>query len=270
MKYFYEHIDLKRKVCVILILPLTIPCCEPTNHMCINGLFIDFYHYYKSTAYAHILLLLCILHCTYLYQHASIYETLNQRLLIVIYCIIQQYLPTYYYSMICATFSLMSGQSLFTNCFHISSLIILLFSLLYMIFDHTTCIKLSYVGHVNFHSYNLSDSLIVVAHIPITSLLLIPESLIHCIKQQLFIFYKQYKTTCKVGIFYHDFITIVGIYDITMNYIFVYEYSLIILTNVMNLTNTNFLHPRLDTCKSTLFMFTCYQCDQWLQYKFSH
>ena len=255
MKYFYEHIDLKRKVCVILILPLTIPYCEPTNPMCINGLFIDFYHYYKSTAYAHILLLLCILHCTYLYQHASIYETLNQRLLIVIYCIIQQYLPTYYYSMICATFSLMSGQSLFTNCFHISSLIILLFSLLYMIFDHTTCIKLSYVGHVNFHSYNLSDSLIVVAHIPITSLLLIPESLIHCIKQQLFIFYKQYKTTCKVGIFYHDFITIVGIYDITMNYIFVYEYSLIILTNVMNLTNTNFLHPRLDTCKSTLFMY---------------
>ena len=39
-----------------------------------------------------------------------------------------------------------------------------------------------------------------------------------------------------------------------MNYIFVYEYSLIILINVMNLTNTNFLHPRLDTCKYTLFM----------------
>ena len=67
-----------------------------------------------------------------------------------------------------------------------------------MIFDHTTCIKLSYVGHANFHSYNLSDSLIVVAHIPITSLLLIPECLIHCIKQQLFIFDKQYKTACKV------------------------------------------------------------------------
>ena len=253
MKYFYEHIDLKRKVCVILI--LTIPCCEPTNHMCNNGLFIDFYHYYKSTAYAHNLLLLCILHCTHLYQHAYIYETLNQRLLIVIYCIIQQYVPAYYYSMICATFSLISDQSLFTNCFHISSLIILLFSLLSMIFDHTTCITLSYVGHVNFHSYNLSDSLIVVAHIPITSLVLIPESLIHCIKQQLFIFDKQYKTACKVGIFYHDFITIVGIYDIKMNYIFVYEYSLIILINVMNLTNTNFLHPRLDTCISTLFMY---------------
>ena len=252
MKYFYEHIDLKRKVCVILI--LTIPCCEPTNHMCNNGLFIDFYHYYKSTAYAHNLLRLCILHCTHLYQYVYIYETLNQRLLIVIYCIIQQYVPAYYYSMICATFSLISGQSLFTNCFHISSLIILLFSLLSMIFNHTTCITLSYVGHVNFHSYNLSDSLIVVAHIPITSLLLIPECLIHCIKQQLFIFDKQYKTACKVGIFYHDFITIVGIYDITMNYIFVYEYSLIILINVMNLTNTNFLHPRLDTCKSTLFI----------------
>ena len=124
-----------------------------------------------------------------------------------------------------------------------------------MIFDHTTCIKLSYVGHVNFHSYNLSDSLNVVAHIPITSLLLIPECLIHCINQQLFIFDKQYKTACKVGIFYHDFITIVGIYDITMNYIFVYEYSLIILINVINLTNTNFLHPRLDTCKSTLCMY---------------
>ena len=50
MKYFYnicyikvpnEHIDLKRKVCVILILPLTIPCCQPTNHMCNNGLFIN-------------------------------------------------------------------------------------------------------------------------------------------------------------------------------------------------------------------------------------
>ena len=201
MKYFYEHIDLKRKVCVILILPLTIPYCEPTNHMCINGLFIDFYHYYKSAAYAHILLLLCILHCTYLYQHASIYETLNQRLLIVIYCIIQQYLPTYYYSMICATFSLMSGQSLFTNCFHISSLIILLFSLLYMIFDHTMCIKLSYVGHVNFHSYNLSDSLIVAARIPITSLLLISECLIHCIKQQLFIFDKHTKLPVKLGYF---------------------------------------------------------------------
>ena len=40
-----------------------------------------------------------------------------------------------------------------------------------------------------------------------------------------------------------------------MNYIFVYEYSLIILINMMNLTNTNFLHPRLDTCKSTLFMY---------------
>ena len=61
-----------------------------------NGLFIDFYHYYKSTAYAHILLLLCILHFTHLYQHAYIYETLNQRLLIVIlYCIIQQYVPAY-------------------------------------------------------------------------------------------------------------------------------------------------------------------------------
>ena len=45
MNYFYnicyikvpnEHIDLKRNVCVILILPLTIPCCEPTNHMCNN------------------------------------------------------------------------------------------------------------------------------------------------------------------------------------------------------------------------------------------
>ena len=223
--------------------------------MCINDLFIDFYHYYKSTAYAHILLLLCILHFTYLYQHASIYETLNQRLLIVIYCIIQKYVPAYYYSMICATFSLMSGQSLFTNCFHIFSLIILLFSLISMTYDHTTCIKLSYVGHVNFHSFNLSDSLIVVARIPIISLLLIPECLIHCIKQQLFIFDKQYKTTCKVGILYHDFMTIVGIYDIKMNYIFVYEYSLIILINVMNLTNTNFLHPRLDTCKSTLFMY---------------
>ena len=76
MKYVYEHIDLKIKVCVILILILTIPCCEPTNHMCNNGLFIDFYYYYKSTAYAHNLLLLCIL---YLYQHAYIYETLNQR-----------------------------------------------------------------------------------------------------------------------------------------------------------------------------------------------
>ena len=173
MKYFYEHIDLKRKVCVILI--LTIPCCEPTNHMCNNGLFIDFYHYYKSTAYAHNLLLLCILHCTHLYQHAYIYETLNQRLLIVIYCIIQQYVPTYYYSMICATFSLISDQSLFTNCFHISSLIILLFSLLSMIFDHTTCITLSYVGHVNFHSYNLSDSLIVVAHIIIMAGVDIPQ-----------------------------------------------------------------------------------------------
>ena len=86
-------------------------------------------------------------------------HTLNQRLLIVIYCIIQQYVPAYYYSMICVTFSLISDQSLFTNCFHISSLIILLFSLLSMIFDHTTCITLSYVGHVNFHSYNLSDSL---------------------------------------------------------------------------------------------------------------
>ena len=32
-----------------------------------------------------------------------------------------------------------------------------------------------------------------------------------------------------------------------MNYIFVYEYSLIILINVMNLTNMNFLHPRLET-----------------------
>ena len=40
-----------------------------------------------------------------------------------------------------------------------------------------------------------------------------------------------------------------------MNYLFVYEYSLIILINVMNLTNTNFLHPRLDTCKSTLLMY---------------
>ena len=78
---------------------------------------------------------------------------------------------------------------------------------------------MSYVGHGNFHSYNLSDSLIPVAHIPITSLLLIPECLIHCIKQQLFIFDKQYKTACKVGILYHDFITIVGIYDITMKYI---------------------------------------------------
>ena len=85
MRYFYnicyikvpnEQIDLKRKVCVILILPLIIPCCEPTNHMCNNGLLIDFYHYNKSTAYAHIILLLCILHCTHLYQHASIYESL--------------------------------------------------------------------------------------------------------------------------------------------------------------------------------------------------
>ena len=124
-----------------------------------------------------------------------------------------------------------------------------------MIYDHTTCITLSYVGHVNFHSYNLSDSLIVVAHIPITLLFLIPECLIHCIKQQLFCFNKQYKTACKVGIFYHDFITIVCIYDITMKYIVVYEYSLIIVINVMNLTNTNFLHPRLDTCLSTLFMY---------------
>ena len=78
---------------------------------------------------------------------------------------------------------------------------------------------------------------------------------IKCIKQQLYFLDKQYKTACKVGIFYHDFITIVDIYDITMNYIFVYEYSLLILTNVMNLTNTNFLHPRLDTYKSTLFMY---------------
>ena len=140
-----------------------------------------------------------------------------------------------------------------------------------MIFDHTTCMTLSYVDHDNFHSYKLSDSLIVVAHIPITSLLLIPESLIYCIKQQLFIFDKQYKTACKVGICYHDFITIVGIYDITMHYIFVYEYSLIILINVMNLSNTNFLHPRLDTCISTIFMYNSYvHCDQWLQYKFSH
>ena len=150
--------------------------------MCNNGLFIDFYHYYKSTAYAHIIiLLLCILHCTHLYQHASIYETLNQRLLSGTHCIIQHYVPTYYYSMKCATVSLIPGQSLFTNCFHISPLIILLFSPLSMIYDHTTCISLSYVGHVNFHAYNLSDSLIVVAHIPITSLLLIPECLIHCI-----------------------------------------------------------------------------------------
>ena len=125
-----------------------------------------------------------------------------------------------------------------------------------MICDHTTCLTLSYVGHVNFHSYNKSDSLIVGAHIPITSLLLIPKGLIHCINQQLFIFDKQYKSSaCKVGIFYHDFITIVGIYDITMKYIFVYEYSLIILIHMMNLTNTNFLHPRLDTCISTLFMY---------------
>ena len=158
--------------------------------------------------------------------------------------------------MICTTFSLTSGQSVFTYCFHISSLIIYLFSLLSLRFDHTTCITLSYVGHVNFHSYNLSDSLIVVVRIPITSLLRIPESLIHCITQPLFIFYKQYKTVCKVGIFYHDFITIVGIYDITMNYIFVYEYSLIILINVMNLANTNFLHPHLDTCISTLLLYS--------------
>ena len=34
-----------------------------------------------------------------------------------------------------------------------------------------------------------------------------------------------------------------------------YEYSLIILINVMNLTNINFLHPRLDTCTSTLLMY---------------
>ena len=156
--------------------------------------------------------------------------------------------------MICATVSLIPSQSLFTICFHISSLIILLFSPLSMIFDHTTCSTLSYVGHVNFHSYNLSDLLIVVAHIPITSLLLINESLIHCIKQQLFIFDKQYQTACKVGIFYHDFITIVGIYDVTMKYIFAYEYSLIILINEMNLTSTNFLHPRSDTCICTLFM----------------
>ena len=157
------------------------------------------------------------------------------------------------YIYIYISFSLISGQSLFTNCVHSSSLIILLFSLLSMIFNHTTCITLSYVGHVNFHSYNLSDSLIVFAHIPITSSLLISESLIHCIIQTIFIFDKRYKTVWKVGIFYHDFITI--IYDISITYIFVYEYSLIILINVMNLTNTNFLHPRLYTCKSTLFMY---------------
>ena len=94
IKVSNEHIDLKRKVCVILILSLTIPCCEPTSHMCNNGLFIYFYHYYNSTAHAHNILLLCILHCTHLYQHVSICETLNQRLIIVIYGTIQHYIPT--------------------------------------------------------------------------------------------------------------------------------------------------------------------------------
>ena len=44
------------------------------------------------------------------------------------------------------------------------------------------CITVAYVGHGNFHSYNLLDSLIRYVHIHITLLLLIPEGLFLCIK----------------------------------------------------------------------------------------
>ena len=43
-----------------------------------------------------------------------------------------------------------------------------------------------------------------------------------------------------------------------MTYIFVNEYSLIILIIVIYLTNNNFLHPHLGTCIPTLLMYSIY------------